>query len=221
MTRKISAVAVCCSSASVRSRLRASSSVNRRTFSMAMTAWSANVWSRASCLAENGSTSILNRSIVPMGTPSRSKGVATMARWPSACWSSRPTGNSPSGSLARSWMWIVRRSDTARPVTDALVTGSSTPSTLPNRRTSSSPDRPEIGWGARDGAEDLGGGRLLLQRLGQVAVARLELLEQAHVLDGDDGLVGEGLEEGNLRLGKGAHLGTQNGQVTKRLALAQ
>ena len=43
MTRRMSLVAVCCSSASVRSRLRASSSVNRRTFSMAMTAWSAKV----------------------------------------------------------------------------------------------------------------------------------------------------------------------------------
>ena len=35
--------------ASVSSRLRASSSWNRRTFSMAMTAWSAKVWSRATC----------------------------------------------------------------------------------------------------------------------------------------------------------------------------
>ena len=43
ITRRISLVAVCCSSASVRSRFRASSSVNRRTFSMAMTAWSAKV----------------------------------------------------------------------------------------------------------------------------------------------------------------------------------
>ena len=43
MTRRISAVAVCCSRASVKSRFRASSSVNSRTFSMAMTAWSANV----------------------------------------------------------------------------------------------------------------------------------------------------------------------------------
>jgi hypothetical protein len=38
MTRRISLVAVCCSSVSVRSRLRTSSSVKRRTFSMAITA---------------------------------------------------------------------------------------------------------------------------------------------------------------------------------------
>ena len=40
------------------------------------------------------------------------------------------------------------------------------------------------------------GRRLLLEGLRQVAVARLQLLEQAHVLDGDDRLVGEGLEAG-------------------------
>ncbi len=47
ITRRISPVAVCCSRVSVRSRLRASSSVNSRTFSMAMTAWSAKVFSSA------------------------------------------------------------------------------------------------------------------------------------------------------------------------------
>ena len=46
MTRRISLVAVCCSSDSVSSRLRVSSSVNRRTFSMAITAWSAKVCSQ-------------------------------------------------------------------------------------------------------------------------------------------------------------------------------
>ena len=50
ITRRISLVAVCCSSASVRSRLRASSSLNSRTFSIAITAWSAKVWSSAICV---------------------------------------------------------------------------------------------------------------------------------------------------------------------------
>ena len=57
ITRRISLVAVCCSSASVRSWFRASSSLNRRTFSMAITAWSAKVWSRAICWSVNGSAS--------------------------------------------------------------------------------------------------------------------------------------------------------------------
>ena len=53
MTRRISLVAVCCSSASVSSRLRACSSLKSRTFSMAITAWSAKVLSRAICRSEN------------------------------------------------------------------------------------------------------------------------------------------------------------------------
>ena len=54
ITRRISAVAVCCSSASVSSRFRASSSVNRRTFSIAITAWSAKVCRRAICVSVKG-----------------------------------------------------------------------------------------------------------------------------------------------------------------------
>ena len=45
ITPRISLVAVCCSRVSVSSRFRASSSWNSRTFSIAMTAWSAKVWS--------------------------------------------------------------------------------------------------------------------------------------------------------------------------------
>src|SRR5262249_9215454 len=47
MTLKMSLVAV-------RSRLRASSSLNSRTFSIAMTAWSAKVWTSAICFSVNG-----------------------------------------------------------------------------------------------------------------------------------------------------------------------
>ena len=47
MTRRMSLVAVCVSSAVVSSRLLVWSSVKRRTFSMAITAWSAKVWSNA------------------------------------------------------------------------------------------------------------------------------------------------------------------------------
>src|SRR5262252_9231496 len=49
----------------------------------------------------------------------------------------------------------------------------------------------DVGWRARDHTEDVGSCGLLLQRL-------FRLVEQPHVLDGDDGLVGEGLEEGDL-----------------------
>ena len=49
---------------------------------------------------------------------------------------------------------------------------------------------------AADDAQDLARRRLLLQGLGEVAVAHLQLLEQPHILDGDDRLVGEGLGAG-------------------------
>ena len=67
--------------------------------------------------------------------------------------------------------------------------------------------RLDVGRRARDDAQDLAGRRLLLQRLGEVAVARLQLLEQADVLDRDHRLVGEGLEQLDLPVGNGSGLG--------------
>ena len=49
--------------------------------------------------------------------------------------------------------------------------------------------------------EDLRRRRLLLQRLGQLACARLHLVEQPHVLDRDHRLVGEGLDQLDLLFG--------------------
>ena len=43
-----------------------------------------------------------------------------------------------------------------------------------------------------DDTQDLGGGRLVLQRFGELPRPRLHLLEQPRVLDGDHRLVGEG-----------------------------
>ena len=51
---------------------------------------------------------------------------------------------------------------------------------------------------AGDHAEDLGRGRLLLQRFREVPIAGLQLLEQAHVFDGNHGLISEGLEQPHL-----------------------
>ena len=47
-----------------------------------------------------------------------------------------------------------------------------------------------------DHPQDFAGRCLLLQRLGQVSVARLQLVKQPCVLDCDHRLVGEGLEHG-------------------------
>ena len=58
--------------------------------------------------------------------------------------------------------------------------------------------RLEVRRRTADNPEDLAGGGLLLQRLGQLSVPSLNLFEQADVLDGDHGLVGEGLDQFNL-----------------------
>ena len=54
MTCSTSEVAVCCSSASVSSRVRACTSSNSRTFSIAITAWSAKVVTSSICFSVNG-----------------------------------------------------------------------------------------------------------------------------------------------------------------------
>jgi hypothetical protein len=71
-------------------------------------------------------------------------------------------------------------------------------------------DRLNVGRRARDDAQDLGGRGLLLQRFGEVAVAALQLGEEPDVLDGDDGLVGEGSEQVHLPIGEGPRGGSRN-----------
>ena len=56
-------------------------------------------------------------------------------------------------------------------------------------------DRLEVEGGPADHLEQLAGRRLLLEGDPQLAVARLQLREEAHVLDCDDRLVREGLQE--------------------------
>ena len=54
MTFSTSEVAVCCSSASDSSRVRACTSSNSRTFSIAITAWSAKVVASSICFVGEG-----------------------------------------------------------------------------------------------------------------------------------------------------------------------
>src|SRR3989442_14843769 len=58
--------------------------------------------------------------------------------------------------------------------------------------------------------QNFAGRRLLVQSFGEVAVASLQFLKQAHVLDGDHRLVGEGLEKSDLLLREWAHLGASD-----------
>ena len=62
------------------SAVRACSSLNSRVFSIAITAWSAKVWSMAICRSVNIAGSAPATLIAPIGLPSRSMGTAT-ALW--------------------------------------------------------------------------------------------------------------------------------------------
>src|SRR5262245_10164606 len=56
-------------------------------------------------------------------------------------------------------------------------------------------DRLEVEGGSPDDLQQLAGCRLLLQRHSQLTVAGFQLLEQPHILYGDDRLVGKCLEQ--------------------------
>ncbi len=58
-----------------------------------------------------------------------------------------------------------------------------------------------------------------MQRLGQVARARLHLFEQARVADGDHSLIGEGLQHGDLLVAERLSLGAANDNGAEALAL--
>ena len=62
---------------------------------------------------------------------------------------------------------------------------------------------------------------MLFERFGEVARPRLHLLEQTRVLDGDNGLVGEGLEQLDLPIGKWARLLAADIDGADRFAIAQ
>jgi hypothetical protein len=63
--------------------------------------------------------------------------------------------------------------------------------------------------------------RLLLQSLRQIVGALPQLVQQAGVLDGDDGLVGKGLEKRDLLISKRIDDGTSKDDRLDRFRLAQ
>src|SRR5262249_200446 len=78
----------------------------------------------------------------------------------------------------------------------------------------------QVGRRAADDTEHVTRIGLVFERLYQLALARLFLLEQPRVLDGDDGLVGEGLQPINLSVPERAHLGPPDGNSANGLARA-
>ena len=62
------------------SAVRSCTSLNSRTVSIAITAWSAKVEISSICLALNGRAASRVNVMTPIGTPSRSSGTPSMAR---------------------------------------------------------------------------------------------------------------------------------------------
>ena len=75
------------------------------------------------------------------------------------------------------------------------------PRQLDGARDDGGQHRLEIERGA-DGASHLAQRRELLDRAGEIGGPGLQLLEQPHVLDRDDGLIREGLDQLDLALGE-------------------
>ena len=81
------------------SRVRASTLSNSRTFSIAMTAWSAKVVTSSICLSVKGRTLRREMAMTPTGTPSRSSGTPSIVRKPPQL---RDSDQTYSGSFAAS-----------------------------------------------------------------------------------------------------------------------
>ena len=198
----MSAVAVCCSSASF-------VSWNRRTFSIAMTAWSAKVWSSRSASGKGAPATAMASD----RTPSRSSGRRAASESRAGRARSLPSGtldrlrSADEPDRAPCDRTVPRMTATCRPVTHQAC-GAPPGGTLPiqardqadasqagRARTTASrrAARRSASW--IDHPQDLGGGGLLIERL-------FRLVEQADVLDGDDGLGGEGLKESDLLVGE-------------------
>ena len=69
--------------------------------------------------------------------------------------------------------------------------------------------RLDVGRRLRDHAQYVAGRGLLLEGLPQLAVARLDFFEQAHVANGDQRLVGKILRDGDLPLGERYRVGAR------------
>ena len=72
-----------------------------------------------------------------------------------------------------------------------------------------------------DDAEHLGSGRLMLKGLAQFCVALLDLREQPHVLDGDDGLICKGFEKRDLLVGERSDFRAANQDRSNRNTFPQ
>ena len=72
-----------------------------------------------------------------------------------------------------------------------------------------------------DHLQDFTGGGLLVEGFREIAIARLQLREQPHILDRDHGLVGEGFDEFDLLVGEWLDYAPAHQDETDRTPVAQ
>jgi len=82
-------------------------------------------------------------------------------------------------------------------------------------------NRPDFGRRGSDHPENIGAACLVNQRFGELAGLGLHLVEQADILDGDHGLVGKSLKQGNLPRGEGYRFQATEYDRTNGLSLPQ
>ena len=231
--------------------VRSCSSLNNRTFSIAITAWSAKVFTSVICLSENGTGSFLLPTDTPMGVPSRTMGTASDASVPKLV-----------GARDALSKFLLRRLLQIRHVQNRVVQQGATHHEISTNRSVRSKrtgavcrsccnrevialdqihravgvaaqprhicrygvdHRLQIGRGTAHHAQDLAGRGLLFQRFGERRVALPELVEQPHVLDGDDSLVGKRLDQRDLLVGERARtsLCRRDGEGSNQLILLE
>jgi len=74
---------------------------------------------------------------------------------------------------------------------------------------------------AADDLEDIACRSLVFERFFEIARARVQFVEQPDILDRNDGLIGEGLEQIDLRLQKRRDLAAHHGDRPDRIAVLQ
>ena len=202
-------------------------SLNRRTFSMAITAWSAKVVASAICCSVKGRATVRVRTRTPIGSAfaehrNADHGAISKHGQDTRCVvfrighcvadvdrSSLKQSATDAGSSSGLVDNLLERRAVFRGLPehcgDLESVAVGTPNVRPlcvaqlaGRFCQRIKHLLQIERRPADDLEHVGRGRLLLKRLRQLARARLDFVEQPHVLDGDHRLVGEGLEQRDL-----------------------
>src|SRR5262249_44909958 len=236
MTPRIWLVAVCCSNDSF-------NSLNNRTFSIAITAWSAKVSSSLIWIGVKGRTSMRRAPIVPTSSPCRRRGAIKKVRNPRIEPISGEivllahVGNVERPMLAhpgKPWVVNIDLDAASRygygtkmsPYNHGIPLPESQHHVInPTNPCGALDDgiehRLHIRGRAADDAEYFGRCGLMLQCLAQFCVALPEFLEQPNVFNRDDGLVGKSLEESDLLIGERTNFGPQHPQRSDSRPLPQ